>query len=48
MKIANSEGILRVARSNHAQAGEVPGLAEELSPGNERLQDNVSQIRVRV
>ncbi len=36
--------VLGVARADHAQAGEVPGLAQELPAGDERLQDDVAQV----
>ena len=45
-EVADPEGVLRVARADHAQAREVPRLAQELPPGDERLQDEVAQVRV--
>ena len=47
-EIADPEGVLRVARADHAQAGEVPRLAQELPAGDEGLQDDVAQLRVVV
>ena len=45
-EVADPEGVLRVARPDHAQAREVPRLAEELPAGDERLKDDVAQVGV--
>ena len=47
-EVADAEGVLGVARADHAQAGEVPRLAQKLAAGDERLQDDVAQVRVMV
>ena len=39
---------VRVARADHAQAREARRLAQKLPPGDERLQDEVAQVRVVV
>ena len=44
-EIADPKGVLRVARADHAQAGEVLRLAQELPAGDERLEDNVADVR---
>ena len=47
-EFADPKGILRVARTDDAQAGEITWLAEKLPAGDESLQDNVTQFRVMI
>ena len=47
-EVADPEGVLRIARADDAQAGEIPRLAQQLPPGDERLQDDVAQVRMIV
>ena len=47
-EFADPKGILRVARTDHAQASEVARLAQKLPAGDEGLQDNVAQFRVMI
>jgi hypothetical protein len=42
-ELADAEGILGVARSDHAQAGEAARLAQELPLVGERLEDEIAQ-----
>ena len=47
-EIADTEGVGRVPRSDHSQAGEVCRLAQELPAGDECLEDDVAQSRTLV
>ena len=47
-EIADAKGILRVARADHAQAGEVFRLVQELPARDERLEDEVADFRVMI
>ena len=47
-EVADPEGVLRIARADHAQAREVSRLAQKLPAGDERLQDEVAEVRVMV
>ena len=47
-EVADAEGVLRVARADHAQPGEVRRLPQELPPGDERLEDDVAERRALV
>ena len=47
-EIADAERVPRVARADHAQSREVRRLAQQLPPGDERLQDDVAERRALV
>ena len=42
-EVADAEGVRGVARADHAQAGEIGRLAQQLPAGDERLEDDVAQ-----
>src|SRR6266540_4031540 len=44
-EVAHTEGIGGVTGADHPQADEVRRLAQELPPGDERLQDDLTQDR---
>ena len=47
-EVADPKGVRGVARADHPQAGEVGRLAQELPPGDERLKNDVAQVRALV
>jgi hypothetical protein len=47
-EIPDTERVQRVPGADHAQAGEASRFAQELPPGDERLQDDVAQVRALV
>src|ERR1700704_3041063 len=47
-KIANAKSIARVTRTDHAQTGELARLAHQLPACDERLQDEIAQLRILI
>ena len=47
-EVADPKGVRGVSRADHPQAGEVGRLAQELPAGDERLKDDVAQVRAQV
>ncbi len=47
-EVAHPEGVRGVARADDAQPGEAGRLAQELAAGDERLEDDVAQVRALV
>ena len=47
-EVADAEGIGGVTGADHPQAGELRRLAQDLPPGNERLEEEVAQGRALV
>jgi hypothetical protein len=42
-EVAHPKGVRGIAGPDHPETDEVPGLAQELAPGDERLEDDVAQ-----
>ena len=47
-EIADPERVVRVTRADHTQAGEASRFAQQLLPRDERLEDDVAQVRAPV